>query len=130
MRVAHTPTSRYASIATALLVLVQLVPLVAGHHDLYLRALLLTLVLVTAGAALKMHRDNCAESRVAVSLLAVMSGTGVALAMTMGLPGQVVRPLDLVSATVLVLSSSVVVLFAVDQARRTADRHRESPYAL
>lgn len=130
MRVDHTPASRYASIASALLVLVQLVPLVAGHHDPYVKALLFALVLVTAGASVKLHRDNCVESRLSVSLLAAMSGGGVALAMTVGLPGQVVRPWDVVSASVLVLSASVVVLFAVDQVRRGGRRRSRSPYAL
>lgn len=130
MRVDHTSTSRYASIATMLLVLMQLIPLVAGHHDPYVRALLLTFVLVTAGATVKLHRDNCVESRLAVSLLAAMSGAGVALAMTIGLPGQDVRPLDPVSAAILLLSSSVVLLFTVDQVRRAGERASESPYAL
>jgi predicted neutral ceramidase superfamily lipid hydrolase len=130
MRVDHTPTSRSATIATALLVIVQLIHLVAGTHEAYIDALLLALVLATATASVKLHRDNCVESRLIVSLLAVTSGAGVALAVTVGLPGQVVRPWDVLDATILVLSAAVVALFTVDQTRRAGERRARSPYAL
>ncbi|MET0928121.1 MAG: hypothetical protein ABWX74_01320 [Aeromicrobium sp.] len=130
MRVHHTRTSRFATLATTLLVLVQLVPLANGTHDAYVEAMLVALVLVTAAASVKLHRDNCVESRLAVTLLAATSGGGVALAMTRGLPGQTVRPWDALSASIVVLSSIVVILIAIDQSRRSGVRRAASPYAL
>jgi hypothetical protein len=130
MRIAHSQTSRSAHLATTLLVLVQLGHLVVGSHDAYVVTLLVALVLVTAAASLKLHRDNCVESRLVVSLLAALNGSGVLLAATMGLPGQVVRPWDVISLAVLGLSAAVVVLLAVDEFQRVADRQDRSSYAL
>jgi hypothetical protein len=85
---------------------------------------------VTSAASLKLHRDNCVESRLVVSLLATLNAAGVLLAATMGLPGQGVRPWDVISLAVLGLSAAVVVLLAVDEFQRVADRQDRSSYAL
>jgi hypothetical protein len=130
MRAEHTPISRTAHLATTLLVLVQVVRLVASDHAPYALALLLALVVVTAAAATRLHHDNCVESRLTVSLLAVLNGGGVALAMTFGLPGQGDRQWDLVAAIVLGLSAAIVLLLLIDQARRAVTRRDGSPYAL
>ncbi|MCW2840398.1 MAG: hypothetical protein JWR55_1881 [Aeromicrobium sp.] len=131
MRADHTPTSRGAYTATTLLVLVQVLNLVMGDHEPYVVALLVALVLGTSAASVKLHRDNCVESRLAVSLLATANGGGVALAMTLGPPGQMGGGRwNLVAASVLALSAAVLVLLAIDQARRAASRRDDSPYAV
>lgn len=130
MRVAHSPASRSAHAAALLLVLVQVVHLCVGSHDAYIMALLVAVVLVTSAASFKLHRDNCVESRLALSLLALLNAGGVALAVTMGLPGQGVRPWDMTTAAVLLLSVSVVVLIGADESHRGATRTDRSSYAL
>lgn len=129
MRVDHTVTSRSATTVAGLLVLVQLVSFFLGKHDSYVGALLFALVLVTAAAVAKLHRDNCLESRVALVLLAVLSGGGVVLTATAGLPGQPAHPMDALGTLTVCLSIGVLALLAADQPRRAASRGSGSPYA-
>jgi len=119
-----------ASHAAALLVVVLLTHLVGGVHEPYVTVLLTALVVATAASTLRLRRDDCAESRLALTLLAAMAGGGVALAQTAGLPGQVVRPWDAFAVSTLVLSAVLVVLMAVDRPWRGAERTSGSPYAL
>jgi hypothetical protein len=125
----HTPTSRAASFATTLLVLVELARVAGRQHDSYVAALLLALLVATAAVSLKLHRDNCFESRLAATLLAVFTGGGVALAAVVGLPGQDVRPFGAIGLLMLVVCAAIVALLAYDQGQRVADRRARSPYA-
>lgn len=129
MRVAHTVHSRSGTTAAGLLVLTQLVSFVVREHDSYVGALLLALVLVTAAAVAKLFRDNCLESRLAVALLATVSGAGVVLTATAGLPGRPPQPMDALAALTLSLSIVVLGLLTADQPRRAASRRSGSPYA-
>lgn len=125
----HTPASRAAAFATTLLVLVQLARVAGGSHDSYVAALLLTLLVATAAVSLKLHRDNCFESRLGAVLLALFTGGGVVLAAVAGLPGQDVHPFGAIGLLMLVVSVAILALLGYDQAERVADRRPRSPYA-
>lgn len=133
----HTTSSRLAAAATGLLTLVQAAQLVTDHHDSYVKALLMTLVALTAGATVAMVLDHGVESRLAAGLAAVLCGGGFALTATVGLPGQPPAGLETLGALTVGLALAVVLLLAVDRSRRTdrgTDRRadvgdRESSYA-
>lgn len=129
MRVDHTPSSRSATIVAGLLVLVELLRAVLGTHDTYAEVLLLVLVLGTSAAVLRLHHRNCVESRLVVGLVAAVSGIGVVLTATAGLPGQEVRPLGLLGALTLALSITVIGLVVADPPGRGAKTGTRSPYA-
>lgn len=138
----HTVTSRSASFATVLLVLVQLLHLAGGAHAPYVDVLLTVLVGATSAAWLELRRHNSVEARTAVGFLALLSAGGVLLAMTVGLPAQEPRPLTPLSGATLLLSVVVLALLAADQLARsrrraalrrpgrTVQRRNGSPYAL
>lgn len=127
------PRSTMSSITTAtmaLLCVVQLGHLVADSHTPYIAALLLTLLVLLVATTAKLHRDGCVESRMSAAVLALLSGGGVALTATIGLPGQSDNGLDALGAATLVLSVAAlttIALTARQQARETGPR---SPYAL
>jgi hypothetical protein len=125
----HTPASRAAAFATTLLVLLQVARGAGGQHDPYVAALLLALLVVTAAVSLKLHRDNCLESRLGATLLALCTGGGVALAATVGLPGEDVHPLGTVGLLILAVCAAVVALLGYDVIQRVTDRQVRSPYA-
>lgn len=125
----HSPASRAAAFATMLLVLLELARVASGQHASYVAALLLALLVATAAVSLKLHRDNCLESRLGASLIAVLTGGGVALAAVVGLPGQDVHPFGVVGLLMLIVCTAIVALLAYDQAQRVADRRERSPYA-
>ncbi|MCW2770866.1 MAG: hypothetical protein JWR27_2299 [Aeromicrobium sp.] len=129
MRTEHTTASRAAATATTLLVLVHLARIADGTSDPYVAALLLTLLVATAVVSIKLHRDNCVESRLGAMLLALLSGGGVVLAAVAGLPGQDVHPVGMIGVLMLVVSSAVLGLLATDQLQRVADGRARSPYA-
>jgi len=130
MSVDHTRTSRGVTIVATLLVLVQLVHLLRGDHAPYVEALLLALVLATGSATVRLHHGGCVESRLAVALLAGLSGTGTVLAMTVGLPGRAGPAWSLLGAITLVLSAAVLGLLALDLSWRAARQRARSPYAV
>jgi hypothetical protein len=118
----HTPASRAAAFATTLLVLVELARVAGGRHDSYVAALLLALLVATAAVSLKLHRDNCFESRLGATLLAAFTAGGVVLTAVAGLPGQDVRPFGAIGFVMLVVSAAIVGLLSYDQTQRVADR--------
>ncbi|AWB91168.1 hypothetical protein [Aeromicrobium chenweiae] len=129
MKMAHTTSSRSAAAVGLLLVLVHLVRLLGGDHDPYIDLLMLVPIVVTSAATLKVHRDNCVESRVVLGLIAAASAGSVALAATAGLPGRDVHPFGPLGALTLALSIAVIGLLLADQPRRVTRRRTRSPYA-
>jgi type IV secretory pathway VirB2 component (pilin) len=138
MPVDHTVTSRTATVATMLLVLVQLLHLISGDHAPYVSVLLIVLVGATTAAWMELRRGNSVEARLAAGFLAVLSGGGMLLSMTVGLPGQTARPPTLATGATLALSVVVLVLLVADHSGRSPGRRRsvqavqpwnKSPYA-
>jgi peptidoglycan/LPS O-acetylase OafA/YrhL len=129
MSIDHTVASRAAGFATTLLVLVQLMLLLEGGHASYVNALLFSLVAVTGAAGSAMQRTNSIESRLGVGLMAALSGGGVLLVATVGIPGQDQQAWGPLQAITLGLSVAVIAALTLCRPRRPADRRSEKSYA-
>lgn len=128
MHTDHTVWTRSAVVALCASVLLEVALLVGGHAP-YVEALLVALVAAGAAAALGLHRGNSLESRLVAGLLATTTGAGVVLAATLGAPGAIARPWDLLAIGILALAAAVVTLLSIDHARRAAAQPTRSPYA-
>ncbi|MRJ75207.1 hypothetical protein GEV29_01515 [Aeromicrobium sp. SMF47] len=125
----HTTRSRGATMAAALLVLVQLLRGGLTQPETYIEVLLMALVLMTTVAAYWLHRSSTWESRLVLGLMAAVSGAGAALTSTIGLPGQDVQTVSPLGVLVLALSIAVIGLLVADRPRTTAGPDTRSPYA-
>ena len=128
MPVPHTAVSRVAVVA---LCLVAGVLGVMGAHGADLAYLVLpttAAALVCLGAAAKMARDNCFESRLVAVVTVLACVLAAVAAASIGLPGQEPR---MAPAGVLLVGAAIVFLVAV--AVEVPQRHRPdratSPYA-
>lgn len=128
MRVPHTALSRLGVVALCL-VAAALAELGATSVALpYLVLPITAAAVVTVGAAYKMARDNCFESRL-VSWLTTLAALGGAIAAaTVGLPGR--GPSTSPAGVVLVAAAVVfLVVVAMELPRRHRTRPAPSPYA-
>lgn len=125
----QTALPRITALVTSTLAVVQLARLLLGDHDSYIDVLLMALVATLALASAQMHRDNRMEARLAAAILALLSGGGVALAATVGLPGQTDRVFGVLGALTLVLSVAILALLAIGRAHRPGGLWNRPPYA-
>lgn len=128
MRVPHTPLSRVAVVALCL-VAGALAELGATSVALpYLVLPITAAAVVTVGAAYKMARDNCFESRLVSWLTTLAALGGAVAAATVGLPGR--APSTSPAGVVLGVAAVVfLVAVAAEVPRRHRSRTAPSPYA-
>lgn len=126
---ACTATSRITALATSMLTVVQLARLLLGDNDSYIDVLLLALVALLALTSVQLQRDNRMEARLAAAILALLSGGGVTLAATIGLPGQTDRVFGVLGVLTLLLSVAVLALLTVDRTLRLSSHRHRPPYA-
>ncbi len=129
MSPARTPASKAAATATGTLALLHVEPLLLGRAAGYVAvvgAVLGVTALVTAG---KLWRDNCFEARLAAVLLAVASGLGAVLSLTIGLPGEAPHEVSAAALLPVLLAVALPLLVLLDARLRGAGVTSGSPYA-
>jgi hypothetical protein len=131
MKGCHSPSSRASSVAIGSLGLVQVLWTAlhrSGHP--YAAVVVGFAAVASIGAAVKMWRDNCFESRLFASVIAGVTVLFELLFTLLGAPGSDSARWTLTSSALLVVATAVLLGLVVEARVRPEAQAERPPYAL